>query len=252
MNDDRMRRLAELLIEARRAGTTLDTVPDDLVPADKDEAYAAQAVTIAALGGGGGYKIGAGTPEAVPQFAALPADKVLGDGATVAFDAFARVGLELEIAFRFGATVDASFAALDDAAILARIATVHVTSEVVDSRFADFPKTPKLAQLADLQNNGALVVNEGVPYRDDLPFLEPTVAFRCGSHEIFQGPARNPCGDPRRLVVWLVRDLLARGRTIGAGDILTCGSYTGCHFVQSAGEVSGTIEGVGEVRYTLA
>ncbi|CAM2148671.1 2-keto-4-pentenoate hydratase [Pararobbsia alpina] len=252
MNDDRMRRLAGLLIDARRAGTTLDTVPDDLVPADNDEAYTAQAITIAALGGSAGYKIGARSPEAAPQFAALPADKVMRNGATLAFGAFARVGLELEIAFRFGSVVDASFASLDDTAILSRIATVHVTSEVVDSRYADFPKTPKLAQLADLQNNGALVVNEGVPYRDDLPYLEPTVAFRCGAHEIFKGPARNPCGDPRRLVTWLVRDLLARGRTIAAGDVLTCGSYTGCQFVQAGGAVSGTIDGIGEVNYTLA
>ncbi|HTJ91847.1 MAG TPA: 2-keto-4-pentenoate hydratase [Pararobbsia sp.] len=251
MNDNRMQQLAGLLVEARRSGVTLSTVPDELVPADKDEAYSAQLATIAALGGEGGYKIGAGTPEAVPQCAPLPADKVLRDGATLPFAGFSHVGLELEIAFRFGDSIDASLAGLDDAAILARIATVHVTSEVVDSRYADYPKTPKLAQLADLQNNGALVVGDGVPYRDDLPWLAPTVAFRCGTHDIFKGVARNPCGDPRRLVVWLVRDLLARGRTLGAGHILTCGSYTGCHFVQAPGEVSGVIEGIGTVSYVL-
>lgn len=251
MNEDRMQRLASVLLDARRTGTPLDTVPGDLVPADKDEAYAAQQATIAALGGAGGYKIGAGTPEAAPQFAALPASKVFPQGQALAFGDFARVGLELEIAFRFGDDVDASFTALDDAAILARVATVHVTSEVVDSRYADFPKTPKLAQLADLQNNGALVIGDGVPYRDDLAYLAPVAQFRCGEREIFNGPARNPCGDPRRLVVWLVRDLLARGRTIGAGHILTAGSYTGCVFVDGPGEVEGTIEGIGSVRYTL-
>lgn len=252
MNDDRMQRLASVLLDARRAGMTLDSAPEALLPTDKDEAYAAQQATIAALGGAGGYKIGAGTPDAVPQFAPLPANKVFENGATLAFGDFSRVGLELEIAFRFGADVDASFASLDDAAILARIATVHVTSEVVDSRFADFPKTPKLAQLADLQNNGALVVGEGVPYRDDLAYLTPTAQFRYAGKEIFTGSARNPCGDPRRLVVWLVRDLLARGRTIGAGHILTAGSYTGCAFVDGPGEVVGSIEGIGSVGYTLA
>lgn len=254
MSQDRMQRLASLLLEARRGATTLDAAPDELVPADKDEAYLAQLATIAALGGEGGYKIGAGTPEAVPQCALLPANKVLGNGATFAFDDFSRVGLELEIAFRFGETVDASFATLDDAAILARIATVHVTSEIVDSRFADFPKTPKLAQLADLQNNGALVVGDGVPYDPTstaIDYLTPRALFRWGTQELFNGAARNPCGDPRRVVVWLVRDLLARGRTIQAGHILTAGSYTGCRFVDGPGIVSGEIEGVGAVRFTL-
>ena len=252
MNKDRMQELADVLLDARRANTTLDTWPDTLVPADNDEAYAAQSATIAALGGAAGYKIGARTPEASAQFAPLPVGKVFEDGATLAFGDFARIGLELEIGFRFATAVDSSFVTLDDEAILARIDTVHVTSEVVDSRFSGFPDVPKLLQLADLQNNGALVVSKGVPYRPELPYLTPTARFHWGEQEIFAGPARNPCGDPRRLVVWLVRELLARGRTIDAGNILTAGSYTGCQFVAGVGVVSGEIEEIGSVSFTLA
>ncbi|RKP56656.1 2-keto-4-pentenoate hydratase [Pararobbsia silviterrae] len=252
MTDDRMQRLATRLLEARRAHTTLDTLDEALVPESKDQAYVAQHITIAALGGAGGYKIGASTPEAEPQCSPLPANAIFDDGVMLPFKASAIVGLELEIAFRFGDAIDASFAALDDAAILARIATVHVTSEIVASRFTNRNAISKLAQLADLQNNGALIVGQGVPYRADIEFVAPRVEFRAGDQTIFSGVARNPCGDPRRVVVWLVRDALARGRTIGAGQILTAGSYTGCRAIDSPGAVHGVIEGIGKVDYTLA
>jgi 2-keto-4-pentenoate hydratase len=252
MNQPAMEQLASQLLDGRRARKTLDTAPEALVPANEDEADIVQQLTISGLGGGAGYKIGARDPEAQPQAAPLPANLIYDTGAVLAFDAFSRVGLELEIAFRFGDTVDASATSLDDEAILSRIATVHVTSEIVDSRYADFPHIPKLLQLADLQNNGALVVNEGVPYRADFDYLTPRASFQWGTETVFSGPARNPCGDPRRLVVWLVRTMLARGRRIGAGEILTAGSYTGCRFVTGPGEVKGEFEGLGAVHYTLS
>ena len=252
MSDNRMQRLASLLLDARRTRKTIDTWDEALVPVDKEEAYAAQQATISALGGAAGFKIGAGTPEAEPQRSPLPVGKVFDDGVTLASGDFAIIGLELEIAFRFGREIDASFSGLDDDAILAQLATVHVTSEVVDSRFTDRSKAPKVLQLADLQNNGALVVGKGVPYRADIEYVAPRAHLRWGSEQIFSGDARNPCGDPRRVVLWLVRDQLARGQTIGPSQILTAGSYTGCRFVNGPGAVSGEIEGIGTVSFTLA
>jgi 2-keto-4-pentenoate hydratase len=249
---DSMQRLANRLLDARREKTTLAVGADLPEPADVDSAHAAQWLTIDALGGAAGFKLGARTPEAEPQYAPLPASKVFADGATLVFGDFARVGLELEIGFRFKETLDAAAAQLSDAAIVARIDTMHVTIEIVDSRYAGFPETPKLLQLADLQNNGALVVGEGLPYRPDFDYLAPRATFRCGDLELFSGPAHNPCGDPRRLVPWAVRAVLRHGRSIGAGDILTAGSYTGCRFVDTPGRVEGEIEGLGALSVTLS
>lgn len=254
MNAQAMQELAGLLLGARRTKTTLDEWPEARVPGSVDHARLAQWVQIDALGGVGGYKIGARTPDDAPMYAPLPALKVFNEEvSTIAFGDFARVGLELEIGFRFKTGFGAQEAvSLSDDAILARIDTMHPTIEIVDSRYTDFPKLPKLLQLADLQNNGALVVGKGQPYRPDFDYLETRVQFRCGALELFSGPAHNPCGDPRRLVAWVVREVAKSGRTIGAGEILTTGSYTKCPFVGEPGEVFGEIEGLGTVKFTLA
>jgi 2-keto-4-pentenoate hydratase len=254
MNTPVIQELAGLLLDARRTKTTLAAWPEALVPESIDDARLAQWAQIDGLGGVGGYKIGARTPDEVPQYAPLPARKVFDENvSTIAFSDFARVGLELEIGFRFKNGFGAEEAAsLSDDAILARIDTMHPTIEIVDSRYTDFPKVPKLLQLADLQNNGALVVGKGLPYRPDFDYLAPRVQFRCGALELFSGPAHNPCGDPRRLVVWVIREVLKSGRTIGAGEILTTGSYTKCPFVDEPGEVAGEIEGLGALGFTLS
>jgi len=253
MNTQSMQELAGLLVNARRTKTTL-VGPEALVPANVDEARHAQWLQIDALGGVGGYKIGARTAEDAPQYGPLPVSKVFDENvSTIAFGDFARVGLELEIGFRFKTGFSAEEAAsLSDEAILARIDTMHPTIEIVDSRYTDYPTAPKLLQLADLQNNGALVVGKGTPYRPDFDYLSPRVQFRQGSLELFSGPAHNPCGDPRRLVPWLVREVVKSGRTVGAGEILTTGSYTQCPFVKEPGKVRGEIEGLGALEFTLS
>ena len=48
------------------------------------------------------------------------------------------------------------------------------------------------------------------------------------------------------------REVVKSGRTIGAGDILTTGSYTKCPFVDDRGEVVGEIEGLGKLAFTLS
>lgn len=243
--------LANRLLDARRTKTTLVVGAELPEPSSIDAAHAVQWLTIEALGGSAGFKLGARTPEAAPQYAPLPASKVFADGATLAFGDFVRVGLELEIGFRFKEILDAAAAQLSDEAIVAQIDTMHATIEIVDSRYAGFPDTPKLLQLADMQNNGALVVGEGRPYRPDFDYLAPRATLRCGDLELFSGQAHNPCGDPRRLVPWALRALLRHGRTIGAGDILTAGSYTGCRFVETGGRVEGEIDGLGSSSVTL-
>jgi 2-keto-4-pentenoate hydratase len=254
MNEQAVLELAGLLLDVRRTKTTLATWPEALVPESVEVARLAQWAQIDGLGGVGGYKIGARTPEDAPLYAPLPAAKVFDENvSTIAFRDFARVGLELEIGFRFKTGFAAQeVASLSDDAILARIDTMHPTIEIVDSRFTDFPNVPKLLQLADLQNNGALVVGKGLPYQPGFDYLAARVQFRCGSLELFSGPAHNPCGDPRRLVAWMVREVVKSGRTIGAGDILTTGSYTKCPFVDEPGEVYGEIEGLGALAFTLS
>ena len=246
-----MQALAARLVEARHTHTLIDAIDDSLKPLSAADAYLAQQLTITGLGGSAGYKIGAKSPIDEPQCAPLPASKVFGATTGVRRADYARIGLELEIAFSFAADIDNAFADRTDD-ILEAIDTMSVVVEVLDSRFKAWPQIDKLVQLADLQNNGALVIGDTVRYDGRFDFVAPQVSFHCGAQEIFSGRASNPAGDPRRLVVWLVTRALQNGQTIPARTLLTTGSYTGIYFSEGPDSVRGTIEGLGSVEFEIS
>ncbi|CAN7677993.1 fumarylacetoacetate hydrolase family protein [Trinickia sp. LjRoot230] len=244
--------LATQLIDAHHTHTLIDSArTSELKLADVEEARVVQQLVLAELGTCAGYKIGAGSPEAEPQYAPLPASRVFGAATGIRLADYARVGLELEIAFSFAQDIDQSFAERTEDA-LDFIDTMSVVVEVVDSRFEAWPKVNPLLQLADLQNNGALVIGDTRPYDRTFDFASPQVTFRCGDHEIFSGRARHPAGDPRRLVAWLVAQTLRSGHTIAARTVLTTGSYTPLYMAKAPGTVRGEIEGFGSIEFKIA
>jgi 2-keto-4-pentenoate hydratase len=245
-----MQALAARLVNARRTHTLIGALTDDLIPATAADAYLVQQLTIAELGGGAGYKIGAKSPDDEPQCARLPASKVVAAKTGVRRADYGRIGLELEIAFSFATDIDNSFAERTDD-VLDAIDSMSVVVEVVDSRFEAWPNVDPLLQLADLQNNGALVVGDSRRYDRSFDFAAPSVRFQCGDHEIFSGRASHPAGDPRRLVVWLVTRALQSGHSIPAHTLLTTGSYTGLHMTTGPDVVRGTIEGIGGITFEI-
>jgi len=122
----------------------------------------------------------------------------------------------------------------------------------VTSRFSGWPHVDKLWQLADLQNHGALIVGEAVPYDGKFPFLAPAASFTIDGAPLFEGAPANPAGDPRRLLGWLVNHGVSRGLTFEPGTVLTCGSYTGMAFPEKNGVVRGAIDGLPPVQFTLS
>jgi 2-keto-4-pentenoate hydratase len=244
--------LSRRLADARRDRLTLDTLPPEQIPADADAAYAIQH-EILSLGGAriGGWKIGAKSASGPIQGAPLPHVDLHADGARLSREGFAPLGLELEIAFRFGRRFEPSTTPYSQDEVMAGIGSIGATIEVVASRYAAWPDIDKLAQLADLQNHGALVVGEFTPYREDFPFVAPSLRFSFDGHDVVETAPANPAGDPRRLLTWLVNHASSRGIAVTPEMIVTGGSYTGMFFPRNAGTASGHIEGLAPVSVTL-
>jgi 2-keto-4-pentenoate hydratase len=245
--------LSQRLAVARRDRLTLDNLPAELTPADADAAYAIQHEILRLSGERiGGWKIGAKSATGPIQGAPLPVGDMYRDGVKLAREAFAPLGLELEIAFRFGRRFEPSNAPYSEAEVHAGIESIGTTMEIVASRYAAWPNVGKLAQLADLQNNGALVVGEFAPYRDDFPFVAPSLRFDFEGRDVGLAEPANPAGDPRRLLTWLVNHCAVyHGLAVTPEMVITTGSYTGMFFPQSAGTASGRIERLAPVSVTL-
>jgi 2-keto-4-pentenoate hydratase len=244
--------LAARLVEAHRMRRLIGRESvSELIPSNADEAYLVQQLVLAELGSCAGYKIGAPAPAAEPQCAPLPATKIFGSATGVRLADYSRVGLELEIAFSFANDIDYKFAERPENALDA-IDTMSVVVEVVDSRFKDWPNVDPLLQLADFQNNGALVIGDTRPYDRHFDFTAPQVSFYCGDREIFRGRARHPAGDSRRLVEWLVARTLQTGHPIPARKVLTTGSYTPLFMATEPARIRGAIEGLGGIEFRIA
>jgi 2-keto-4-pentenoate hydratase len=255
---ERIDQLARMLARARALGpgARIAELVDDLAPANDDEAYDVQDALLREMNQVvGGWKIGAKSASGPAQGAPLPACDVHRGATKLARARYAKPGLELEVAFVLGRGLRAKDGPQSEAAVRDAIASVHAAIEVVASRFTGWPDVDKRWQLADLQNNGALVVGEGVPYDatfdTHFPIVSPPMRFTFDGAEIGQAPPANPAGDPRWLPHWLVNHCVARGLDLAPGTVLTCGSYTGIHFPAGAGVARGEIEGLPAVELTL-
>lgn len=251
MNASSSADLAELLGRAYQGKTTV-TLPAALEPADLQAAFALQQRLLQRCGlATGGWKIGAKSPDGPIQGAPLPQTRIYSSAAAIARRDYPVLGLELEVYF----VLDRDFGPQDqpvpEREVLASIASFGAAIEIVSSRISGWPDAPKLSQLADLQNNGALIVGSSVDYRSDFPFAVPQLAFSLGGVPLTAGPARNPAGDPRRLLSWLVNHCRTSGLSLPAGSIITTGSYTGLELPAQAGTVRGEIAGLPAVSCEL-
>ncbi|CAM2191668.1 2-keto-4-pentenoate hydratase [Paraburkholderia kururiensis] len=240
---------AQWLADARADHSPIVRVPDELAPATAEDAFDTQHETLRRLKYGiGGWKVGAKSPDAPAQGAPLPDALLYASPARLHFDAHAPFALELEIAFRLGRTFEASstpYAAQD---VMSSIESMCATIEVVTSRFAAWPDVDRLWQLADLLNHGALIAGAPVPYRDDFPFAAPSLRFTYNGASVFGSQPKNPAGDPRRLLTWVVNHSTGRGIALAAGTVITTGSFIGMWSAREPGVAVGEIEGLPPVQ----
>lgn len=244
--------LARRLVAAQQAGTRIETPDADLTPIDLKAAFEVQHRSLALLGQPiAGWKAGAKSVDGPIQGAPLPADRVIRSGAVLDRASYPVLGLELEIAFRFERVFEPFSGPYPDDVVRGAIGSMLATIEIVSSRYQEWPAVDKLLQLADLQNHGALICGEAVPYDAAYPFVAPEMSFTFDGIDVIKGRIANPCGDPRRLLGWLVNHSVARGLAIGGDVVVTAGTFTGVHFPAGAGTAIGTIKGFPPVTLTL-
>lgn len=241
---------------ARRLAAAWDsapiTLPAALLPPDAGAAHAVQHLTLAERGWRlGAWKVGAKTADGPAQGAPLP--PALPSPASLPYarrDRF--IGLELEIAFRIGRRFEARATPYTQDEVLAGVDGVCAAIELVASRQAlGAEPLSAWAQLADLQNHGALIAGACVPYDPALPFAAPALSWQFEGRDIAPPQPANPAGDPRRLLAWVVNHSLAQGVPVEPGVLITTGTYTGAVLPEGPGSAIGRIAGLPPVQLIL-
>jgi 2-keto-4-pentenoate hydratase len=260
MDQMQMREACELLYRHWSHGTRLETLPPQLRPSDRIEAYQVQAHIeafssaplygwkIAATSVAGQRHIGVDGPLA----GRLLAERVIADGGTFALGSCLMRVAELEFAFRMGADLAPREVPYTQDEVLAHVASLHPAIELPDSRFEHF-ESAGLAQLvADNACAHRFVLG---PAADDVwrkldLAAHPGKAFRNGTLAE-EGVGSNVLGDPRIALTWLVNELSRHGMTLVAGQVVTTGTCVKPLVIAVGDHIEGDLGSLGRVSVRI-
>jgi 2-keto-4-pentenoate hydratase len=243
------------LLEARRSGVRLRSLPAALIPRDEAEAYAIQRAQFSALG----LRVGAwkstlldahtGTFAGIATSALLTSPAKLTP-ATAPSAGSREFGIEPEIAFRMARTVTALPAdpAQRREAVIGAIGSAHAAIEIVVSRFVDFEAVTPLEKLADLILNEALVVGPPCSAWRQLDLRQLPLQVTVGGATVYSGRGGHPLNDPLLPVVWLAGALLEHGLALEAGQVVTTGSCNGLRQVAAGASASADFGALGAAQ----
>lgn len=241
--EPRIVRAGEWLFEAHRRREVFAPLPEELAPANADEAYAIQSQFVArratTLGPVTGYKI-ALTTAAMRAMVGL-GDSIAGDmmensirrgNSRVRADDYVRLIVEFEIALELGEDLPAIGAPYDRKRVAQAVSAVMPAIELADDRSADYSQLPQnvLMLIADnAWNEGAVL---GAPVRDwqgiDLAALQGFATINGAN--VGSGHGRDALGHPMEALAWVANNLASRGFGLWRGDVVITGSLVTSKF----------------------
>ena len=242
---------ANLLLAARRdPAKKLADLPAAVKPADRAAAYAIQRKIAESLGKIGGWKVspfGADTP---PMCGALPASGIVASPAKLSSKTHAMRGIEAEISVRLGRDLPPRGTPYTSAEVIAAIASMHASIEVLESRFIEPNGLDVPTSLADSQGHGGFVYGAPVTAWQGVDLAHVSVEqFVDGA--VTAGRTGHPAGDLVAQVVWMANEGSVWAGGLKAGQFVTCGSWTGAQRVGPTAAVRVKFSTVGEALLTF-
>jgi 2-keto-4-pentenoate hydratase len=246
--------IAERLLDARRQRRQI--VSAAVTPlADAAEAYRIQDAVLRELDGSRRpwlWKVSPPAPALGIVAAPVPPSCCFSSPARVAAGDYHMLGLEAEIAFRFGRDLPPRTELYGDGEVRDAVEAILVTIELVDTRLADWRDATALWRLADFQSNGALILGSG---RSDWRGIDLTALdaeLWIGGALAVRARGAHPVGDPANLLAWMANHCAQRCGGLRAGDVVTTGTWTGLHLGTASDVVEARFPAVGEAKLILA
>ena len=245
-------RTADLLLDARRSGSTLDGLPLPLTPGNVEEAYAVQDRLALSFGKIGGWKVGAPFPQATPMFCPMPLGWMAATDCVLSGDRWRYRGLEAEIAFLVGEDLPPRTALYSREEVLSAMRSCHPAIEVLESAFTDPASVPREAMIADLQMHGGFVYGPAFAGWRSLDFNMEIVTLVVDGILRVERTGSNTSGDLLRLLPWLANEGATRSGGLRAGQWITTGSWTGNTLADSQSVVTAKFGTAGRVDLRFA
>jgi len=251
---------ADSLARARIERRAVGPLPPHLAPADLAAAYRIQDRVHARLAASRfgrriGWKI-ACTTAVMQQYLGVPSPCAAGlfeggrfaSGAVLPAADYRRLGIECEIALRFGRDVAGD--APDE--IAAAISHAIAAIELVDDRYEDWRTTDPATLVADDFFSVGCVLGDEVPIEAAGDLAALTGTTRINGAEAGRGVGADVLGHPMNALAFLAGNLAARGLRLKAGDIVLTGSLVETRWLQPGDRAEIEISGLGTVGVALS
>ncbi|MBE9604185.1 fumarylacetoacetate hydrolase family protein [Acetobacteraceae bacterium H6797] len=239
------------LLAARKDRTWISALPTGARPQTMAEAYAVQKAVAEHLGPIVGWKVGASTPQAMPQGAPLHADTVFKDGISLPATMFNVIGVEAEVGYVMARDLpprDEPYAAEE---VLDAIGSMNPFIEIADTRFTGLGVSEKLSHFADQSGHGALVVGPGLDHFRHLDVATLPMKLIINGKIADEKTGALNCGDPVRLIQWLADEGAVPYGGLKAGHVITTGSWNGCPLFSAPLDITVSFEGLGSVSMKI-
>jgi 2-keto-4-pentenoate hydratase len=244
-----------------QSGEVMDDLPAVLKPRTRAAGYAVQANFEAfSSTPRAGWKIAATSTAGQrhinvdgPIAGRLLSERLCRDNATVSIETNRMRVCEPEFAFRFGDDIQPQQTPYTVPEVMAKVADLHLTIEIPDSRFSDFTRVGAPSLIADNACARDLVVSVPVTanWREIDLSTHPVTAAVAGRYDR-EGTGANVLTDPRVALAWLVNEVSALGITIRRGELVTTGTCMTPLEVAPGDRVTADYGDLGKVGVTLA
>jgi 2-oxo-hept-3-ene-1,7-dioate hydratase len=247
--------IADELVAADRDRTLVPLLTARHADMTVDDAYAVQRLWADRGVAGGrrivGRKIGltskvmqAATGITEPDYGVIFDDMVMESGASVEFDRFSNVRVEVELAFVLEKPLTGPNTTIFD--VLDATAYVVPALEILNSHIELQGRTI-VDTISDNAAMGAMVVG-GRPVKPDTVDLRWVSALLSRNQVIEEsGVAAAVLGHPAMGVAWLSNKLAQHGQALGAGEIILAGSFTRPMWVERGDTVHADYRELGTV-----
>ncbi len=241
---DTPEQLARHLLDAYQENVRFVASPDE-GPANLAQAYAVQGLVWREMVGKTRphvWKVGAASTSAQPVAAPIFPTRYSVSPGGFKRRGLCGIGVEAEIAVRFGRALPARNEPYGREEILAAIGSVHVAMEVVDSRLHDPDYAGPSWCLADNLLNGALILGDEIANWRERVWRDLTVRVMADGQVLDQRVANPPLGDLFHCLPWWI-DHVGGAKE---WDVVTTGAWTGMHRAGQARELGVAFAGLGE------
>ena len=248
----------DALCNARLSGEKLTSYPGP-APKDMAEAFAIQSAVRSRIGWKlAGWKIGCTSQRAQIALKAdgpfpgpVYAEKLFASGAHVQTAASNSRTTEAEIAFTLARDLPKREQAWSVAQVLAAVATVHPSIEIVNPRLPKGFNDVVEWYVADGGLSHALVLGPGVKPLAQGDYARITNRVLINGQMKSTGIGANALGGPELALAWLANDLIKKDLFLRAGDVVTTGVITDVFDTKIGDFVEAIYDQIGTVTVQL-